>query len=181
MGTCVVLRVYTPLLFLYLSHGLDRGRRFQRLTSAFPSQVPWKVLSSAKVFLNLISGYAIVLGPFAGIMCCDFYFAKRQKVDVPALYDPHGRYRFTGGVNWRCVVALIISVAPNLYVQLCSARDAVAAADFSSDLIQSRSHQRLEPQDSHRRHQVDLLRLLALRFRRLYPCTSHPIDRESVF
>lgn len=33
---------------------------------------------------------------------------------MPALYEPHGRYRYTYGVNWRALVALIISVTPQL-------------------------------------------------------------------
>ncbi|GAA5839184.1 hypothetical protein JCM11251_003698 [Rhodosporidiobolus azoricus] len=78
------------------------------------AMVPWKILSSGKVFLNFISSYAIVLGPFAGLLTADFYFVKKQKYDVPALYDPHGRYRFVGGVNWRAVVAIFATVGPNL-------------------------------------------------------------------
>lgn len=31
-----------------------------------------------------------------------------------ALYNPHGRYRFTGGCNWRAAVAFIVPVAPSL-------------------------------------------------------------------
>lgn len=49
---------------------------------------------------------------------CRFAVIKKQKLDVPALYDPHGRYRFVGGVNWRAAVALLISIAPNLYASL---------------------------------------------------------------
>jgi len=26
-------------------------------------------------------------------MVSDFFWVKKQRVDVPALYDPHGRYR----------------------------------------------------------------------------------------
>lgn len=45
-----------------------------------------------------MSGYAVFLGPFAGIMISDYYIVHRCKVDVPAMYDPHGRYRYTSGV-----------------------------------------------------------------------------------
>jgi len=45
-----------------------------------------------------MSGYTVFLGPFAGIMIADFYIVHRCKVDVPAMYDPHGRYRYTSGV-----------------------------------------------------------------------------------
>lgn len=47
-------------------------------------------------------------------MASDYYFIKRQRLDVPALYDPHGAYRFVGGTNWRAVVALVVSIAPNM-------------------------------------------------------------------
>ncbi|KAL8278787.1 hypothetical protein RQP46_008856 [Phenoliferia psychrophenolica] len=77
--------------------------------------VPWKILASATTFYNFISGYAIVLGPFAGLMASDYYFIKHQRLDVPALYDPHGRYRFYGGCNWRAIVALVVGISPNMY------------------------------------------------------------------
>ncbi|KAK4702294.1 nucleobase:cation symporter-1, NCS1 family, partial [Phenoliferia sp. Uapishka_3] len=77
------------------------------------AMVPWKVLSSAKTFLNFISSYAIILAPLTGIMCADFYLVKKQNFDVPGLYDPRGAYRYFGGTNWRAVVTLIVSVGPN--------------------------------------------------------------------
>lgn len=92
---------------------IQRGQILVALVGGW-CMVPWKILASAATFLSFISGYAVVLGPFAGIMCSDYYIIKKQKLDVPALYDPHGRYRFVGGVNWRAAVALLISIAPNL-------------------------------------------------------------------
>ncbi|ORY60398.1 NCS1 nucleoside transporter family [Leucosporidium creatinivorum] len=92
---------------------IRRGQIITALLGGW-AMAPFKILSSAKVFLNFISGYAIVLGPFAGIMCADFYLVKRQFIDVPALYDPRGVYRFHGGFNWRCVATLILTVTPNL-------------------------------------------------------------------
>jgi NCS1 family nucleobase:cation symporter-1 len=56
--------------------------------------VPWLMVSSAVVFLQFMSGYAVFLGPMAGIMLADYWIVRRRKLDVPALYDPHGRYRY---------------------------------------------------------------------------------------
>ena len=39
---------------------------------------------------------------------------KKQHLDIPALYQPHGRYRYTYGVNWRALVALAVSIVPCL-------------------------------------------------------------------
>lgn len=60
-----------------------------------------------------MGGYAIFLGPIAGIMCSDFFIVKKQKIDIPALYDPQGRYRYWYGTNWRALLAFLLSFVPN--------------------------------------------------------------------
>ncbi|KAJ3503587.1 hypothetical protein NLJ89_g8364 [Agrocybe chaxingu] len=75
---------------------------------------PWEILASAPGFLSFMSGYTVFLGPFAGIMVADYWIIHRCKVDVPAMYDPHGRYRYWNGINWRALAALIVSISPTL-------------------------------------------------------------------
>lgn len=36
--------------------------------------------------------YGCVLAPMASVMAADYFFVKHRKIDVPALYDPHGIY-----------------------------------------------------------------------------------------
>lgn len=51
-----------------------------------------------------MNGYTVFLGPFAGIMVADYWLVHRGRIDVPAMYDPHGRYRYTYGVvSWICI------------------------------------------------------------------------------
>jgi NCS1 family nucleobase:cation symporter-1 len=76
--------------------------------------VPWKILNSATTFLSFMGGYAVFLAPMAGIIASDYWLVKRQNIDVPALYDPHGRYRYDFGVNWRAFVAFFVAVGPLL-------------------------------------------------------------------
>ncbi|CAK7265786.1 hypothetical protein SEPCBS57363_001762 [Sporothrix epigloea] len=76
--------------------------------------VPWKILSSAGTFLAFMGGYSVFLAPISGILAADFWFVKRGHVDIPALYDPHGRYRYTKGCNWRAAVAFLVPVGPLL-------------------------------------------------------------------
>ncbi|KAI3340097.1 uridine permease-like protein Fui1 [Ustulina deusta] len=76
--------------------------------------VPWKILSSAETLLAFLGGYAVFLGPLAGIIAADFWLVKKQRIDIPALYDPHGRYQYVAGCNWRAAVAFIVPVAPLL-------------------------------------------------------------------
>jgi len=77
--------------------------------------VPWKILASAETFLAFMGGYAVFLAPIAGILASDYWLVHKQHIDVPALYNPDGRYRYhKSGINWRAMVAMLISVGPNL-------------------------------------------------------------------
>ncbi|KAF7330575.1 hypothetical protein MVEN_02497800 [Mycena venus] len=75
---------------------------------------PWEILSSAPGFLTFMSGYTVFLGPFAALMAVDYWIVHRCNVDVPAMYDRHGRYQYWNGINWRAAVALLFSVTPSL-------------------------------------------------------------------
>lgn len=76
--------------------------------------VPWKISGSAPQLVTFVSALAIFLAPISAILISDYFVVKRRAVDVPALYDPAGRYRYWRGVNFRAVVALLVAVAPNL-------------------------------------------------------------------
>ncbi|ETN44470.1 uncharacterized protein HMPREF1541_10140 [Cyphellophora europaea CBS 101466] len=90
-------------------------RRGQLLTAVLCwALVPWKILASAGSFLNFMAAYAIFLGPIAAIMLFDFWVVHKRKYDTVELYNPHGIYRYTGGVNWRAIVAFLCGVAPSL-------------------------------------------------------------------
>jgi len=73
---------------------------------------PWKVLASAGSFLSFMGGYVIFMAPICATLIADYWFIKRQRVDIPALYDPHSRYRYWKGWNWRAYATLICSVVP---------------------------------------------------------------------
>lgn len=76
---------------------------------------PWKLLAnpSGYIFTWLI-GYSALLGPIAGIMIADYFVLRRRKLDVGALYDPQGIYRFTGGFSLGALAAFVLAVLPNL-------------------------------------------------------------------
>jgi NCS1 family nucleobase:cation symporter-1 len=71
---------------------------------------PWEILASATGFLSFMGGYTVFLGPITGIMVTDYWLVHRTHVDVPSMYRPHGRYRYTYGANWRAAAAMIVSV-----------------------------------------------------------------------
>src|SRR5580692_8056110 len=67
--------------------------------------MPWKLVAdpSGYIFTWLV-GYSALLGPIGGIMIADYFVYRRTKLNVSALYNPDGEYRFTYGVS---IVALI--------------------------------------------------------------------------
>jgi purine-cytosine permease-like protein len=51
-----------------------------------------------------------VAAPLTGVIVADFVVRKQGRLDVPALYDPDGRYRYTRGVNVAAVVAVGVGI-----------------------------------------------------------------------
>ncbi|KAH8687923.1 permease for cytosine/purines, uracil, thiamine, allantoin-domain-containing protein [Tricladium varicosporioides] len=76
--------------------------------------VPWKIIHSASSLLTFMGALAIFLAPIAAVMAADYWIVRRGAVDVPALYQSHGRYRYDAGFNWRAAAAMMVSLAPNL-------------------------------------------------------------------
>jgi nucleobase:cation symporter-1, NCS1 family len=69
--------------------------------------MPWKLLADYKTFiLGWLGGYAAFLGPVAGIMICDYFLVRRRRLQVDDLYLRRGLYEYSGGFNWRALVAL---------------------------------------------------------------------------
>jgi cytosine/uracil/thiamine/allantoin permease len=50
------------------------------------------------IFTWLI-GYSSLLGPIGGIMIVDYYFIRKQQLNVVELYKEKGKYSFSGGFN----------------------------------------------------------------------------------
>jgi len=69
--------------------------------------MPWKLLSSYSTFIfGWLGGYAAFLGPVAGIMICDYFVIRRRVLVLDDLYLRGGAYEYSGGFNWRAVLAL---------------------------------------------------------------------------
>ncbi|MBP6589199.1 MAG: NCS1 family nucleobase:cation symporter-1 [Chitinophagaceae bacterium] len=76
---------------------------------------PWKLVAdpSGYIFTWLV-GYSSLLGPVGGIMIVDYYFIRKQQLEVDELYSFKGRYQFSGGINYKAVLALLIGIVPNI-------------------------------------------------------------------
>jgi len=75
--------------------------------------MPWKLMESmgAYIFTWLI-GYSGLMGAIAGILICDYWIIRKQRLDLAALFDPRGRYSYSKGINWKAVAVLVLAVAP---------------------------------------------------------------------
>jgi NCS1 family nucleobase:cation symporter-1 len=59
-------------------------------------------------------GYSALLGPIAGILIADYFVFRRTHLNLDALYDAGGEYRYTGGFSIAGLVALAVAVLPNV-------------------------------------------------------------------
>lgn len=77
---------------------------------------PWQLLSSAAVFLNVVSSYTIIIAPILGIQICDYWVMRRRRLMLSGLYDPsrNAPYFYILGFNWRPIVAWLVSWTPQL-------------------------------------------------------------------
>lgn len=69
----------------------------------------WTIpLAEYESFLLLI-GSAFV--PLLGVLAADYYVLRGRRYEVQELYEPRGRYWYTGGVNWLAVVVWLLGAA----------------------------------------------------------------------
>lgn len=73
--------------------------------------MPWKLLSDYGTYIfGWLVGYSGLLGPIAGVLIADYFFVRKQSLDVKDLYTRGGAYEFSGGINWKAVAALGVGV-----------------------------------------------------------------------
>ncbi|TLD11019.1 hypothetical protein PgNI_05440 [Pyricularia grisea] len=76
---------------------------------------PWQLINRATTFVTVISSFSVFLAPLIGVMTCDYFVIRRQKIRLNHLYYPKGSdYWFTGGVNWRVLPCWIAGWAPTI-------------------------------------------------------------------
>jgi NCS1 family nucleobase:cation symporter-1 len=71
--------------------------------------MPWKLLGdfSAYIFGWLV-GYSGLLGPIAGVMIADYFLVRKESLVLEDLYRRGGDYEYSGGYNYRAIVALAV-------------------------------------------------------------------------
>lgn len=77
--------------------------------------LPWKLIAdpSGYIFTWLIA-YSSLLGPVGGIMIADYYFVRKQTLNVDALYNAKSKYSYSNGYNNAGIIALLAGILPNV-------------------------------------------------------------------
>jgi nucleobase:cation symporter-1, NCS1 family len=76
---------------------------------------PWKLLANPNQYIfTWLSGYSSLLGPIGGIMIADYYFVRKQQLNVDEMYHVKGQYSFGNGFNKFAIIALLLGILPNV-------------------------------------------------------------------
>ncbi|GAB3708965.1 purine-cytosine permease family protein [Mariniluteicoccus flavus] len=67
----------------------------------------WATADFLNNFKNFVLALLMVFTPWSAINLLDYYLISKEKVDIPALYDPKGRYR---GWQWGTIAVYVIGV-----------------------------------------------------------------------
>lgn len=77
--------------------------------------MPWRLLADPDVYIfSLLGGFGALLGPVGGILIADYFVVRKTRVDLNALYDPNGEFRYRGGFSFVAIAALVIGLLPSL-------------------------------------------------------------------
>lgn len=75
--------------------------------------MPWYLYrNKGNYIFTWLIGYSGLMGAIAGILICDYWVIRRQRLSLRDLYLENGIYSYTRGVNRRAVAAFVLSVAP---------------------------------------------------------------------
>ncbi|KAI0015893.1 uracil permease [Xylariomycetidae sp. FL0641] len=84
---------------------------------------PWQLINEAATFVTVLSSFAVFLAPIMGIMTCDYFILRRQRIKLSHLFHPEGSdYWFRHGVNARVLFPWVAGWAPTIGGLIVSAR-----------------------------------------------------------
>lgn len=78
---------------------------------------PWRLIQTSQEFIyTWLIGYSALLGPVGGIMLVDYFGLRARSLNIDDLfsYDKGGLYWYTNGYNVSALVALVVSIVPNI-------------------------------------------------------------------
>jgi len=118
--TINVLNLYSG--GLSLSNMFERIGRFWTALIASALGIALSAVPDVMNFFTYISLFGNVFAPVAGVLVFDYLFVRRMRIDVAALYDPKGPYRYYSGFNliavgWTAIgIVLCSAVIPAAWI-----------------------------------------------------------------
>jgi NCS1 family nucleobase:cation symporter-1 len=77
--------------------------------------MPWKLVADPEGYIfTWLVAYSALLGPIGGILIADYFGWRKGKLDLVALYQLDGEYRYTRGFSVVAMIALVAGVLPSL-------------------------------------------------------------------
>lgn len=102
--------VYTAGLSL-----VNAAPRLGRVRATVLAAIAAVTLSAFPSFIEEAQRWVTHLGnvgaPLTGVVLADYLVRQRRGIDVEALFDPDGRYRYRNGVHLEAIVAVAVGVA----------------------------------------------------------------------
>ncbi|GGE35849.1 cytosine/uracil/thiamine/allantoin permease [Pullulanibacillus camelliae] len=104
-GTMGILSVFPKWNYRYVS-----------LAVTLPSVIFVYMDSLQQMFNTLLIFVGLLAGPYWGIIMIDYFFLRKQQIDVKACYDPEGIYKYFHGWNPIAVGCQIVGIIFWLYL-----------------------------------------------------------------
>lgn len=84
---------------------------------------PWQLINQAATFIAVLNSFAVFLAPIMGVMVCDYFVLRRERVKLSHLFTPKASdYWFWHGVNIRVIPCWIAGWAPTIGGLIVSAQ-----------------------------------------------------------
>jgi NCS1 family nucleobase:cation symporter-1 len=75
--------------------------------------MPWYLYRNASAYIfTWLIGYSGLMGAIAGILICDYWVIRKQRLSLKDLFYERGLYSYNNGINWRAVAAFVIAILP---------------------------------------------------------------------
>ena len=71
--------------------------------------MPWKLYADAAAYIfTWLIGYSSLMGAIGGILIADYWMLRSRELSLPDLFKLDGRYSYSGGVNRKAMIALVV-------------------------------------------------------------------------
>ncbi|OFE14406.1 nitrate reductase [Humibacillus sp. DSM 29435] len=117
--TFMTATIATNIVANFVSSAMDLANLAPRVLSfrragivaslASVAVTPWNLYSNPEMVQYTLGTLGAFIGPIFGIVVVDYFFLRRQEIDIEHLFsdDPRGKYWYRRGFNPRAIVALV--------------------------------------------------------------------------